>query len=235
MKKIALSAAILAMTMMGCSDTGLDNTIASASTSDVQNEQIKKNTEFPLVLKKVADPVTCGTGMERPTCYTEYYHGAEGLLYTFIIHSNVESRFGSSTTLMDVELRDTQRKNLFVPKADFVHMIAVATCGCRIVGNQLKCKDHRDHQHHASNVNFMQPNGLSNTQWNDIDKPKNCSADSVSVVATYAAVFNAGTPAELVLAGNTFDGPMFDNMSVGNARNLAIRVMQKYILEPYGN
>ena len=65
MKKITLSAAILALTMMGCSDTGLDNTVASASTSDVQNEQIKKNTEFPLVLKKVADPVTCGTGVER--------------------------------------------------------------------------------------------------------------------------------------------------------------------------
>ena len=81
----------------------------------------------------------------------------------------------------------------------------------------------------------MQPDGLANTQWNDVDKPEHCSADSLGVVATYAAVFNAGTSKELIMAGNTFDGPMFDNMSGDDARDLALRVMQKYIVEPYGN
>ena len=37
MKKITLSAAIMALAMMGCSDAGLDNSVAS--TNEVKNEQ----------------------------------------------------------------------------------------------------------------------------------------------------------------------------------------------------
>ena len=48
MKKITLSAAILAMTMMGCSDMGVDNSVAS--TSDVKQEQSHNS------LAKVNDP-----------------------------------------------------------------------------------------------------------------------------------------------------------------------------------
>ena len=39
MKKVTLSAAILALAMMGCSDAGLDNSVASAPASEVKSEQ----------------------------------------------------------------------------------------------------------------------------------------------------------------------------------------------------
>lgn len=38
MKKVTLSAAILALTMMGCSETGVDNSM-TATTSDAQKEK----------------------------------------------------------------------------------------------------------------------------------------------------------------------------------------------------
>ncbi len=43
MKKITLSAAIMALAMMGCSDVGLDNSVASASTSELKSDQVLQN------------------------------------------------------------------------------------------------------------------------------------------------------------------------------------------------
>ena len=39
MKKVTLSAALLTLTMMGCSDMGVDNSVASTSKNDVKSEQ----------------------------------------------------------------------------------------------------------------------------------------------------------------------------------------------------
>ena len=83
MKKVTLSAVIMALVMMGCSESGEDNSMASMTASDVRNEQIQKNADFPFVLKKVSDPVSCGNGMTRLSCLTTYYHGSEHLSYTF--------------------------------------------------------------------------------------------------------------------------------------------------------
>ena len=233
MKKVTLSAVIMALVMMGCSESGEDNSMASMTASDVRNEQIQKNADFPFVLKKVSDPVGCGNGMTRLSCLTTYYHGSEHLSYTFWIYSNGLAGFGAAVLTMDISLKDSQGI-LHHPKADFVHMIAVNTCGCRIVGNQLKCKGYNTQRSDKTNFDFFK-DGKVTTNDLILDKPSECSADSVGVVANYAVVFNAGKPTELVLAGNTFDGHMFDNMSDENARNLAIRVYQKYILEPYGD
>ena len=51
MKKITLSAAIVALAMMGCSDAGLDNSVAS--TSEINSEQIQSSANEPLVLAKL--------------------------------------------------------------------------------------------------------------------------------------------------------------------------------------
>ena len=51
MKKITLSAAIMALAMMGCSDAGLDNSVAS--TSEVSVEQVQSSANEPLVLAKL--------------------------------------------------------------------------------------------------------------------------------------------------------------------------------------
>jgi hypothetical protein len=50
MKKITLSAAIVALAMMGCSDAGLDNSVAS--TSEIKSEQVQSSANEPLVLAK---------------------------------------------------------------------------------------------------------------------------------------------------------------------------------------
>ena len=234
MKKIALSAAILAFAMMGCSESGMDNSIASASTSDAQNEQISKNTEFPFVLKKIAAPVTCGTGMDRGSCEITYYHPYDGLNYKYWLSSSVH-RDRDVAGSIGVVVTDYHGNLVNNSKADFLHIITVGVCGCRIVGNQLKCEDHIDQKFFEANAIFTMNNGFYSRTNRTEKQLSQCDANRIGTVSTYAAVFNAGTSTELVLAGNTFEGPMFNNMSDASARNLAIRVMQKYIVEPYGN
>lgn len=236
MKKITLSAAILALTMMGCSDTDVDNSMASTAANDVQNEQVNKLTEFPLLMKKASNPVSCGTGLDLETCYTRHYHGPEKLFYDFLIHSHVDPNFGTDISFMTVEVRDDpEGGHLFNPKANSIHMISVSACGCRMVRNHLKCTAHVDSVRHEANVYFWGLDGYANDQYIILDKPDQCNVNDVGVVTSFAAVFNAGKTSELILAGNTYHGPMFDNMSEDDARNLAERIYQKYILQPYGN
>lgn len=234
MKKLTLSVALLAFAMMGCSESGFDNSMASASTSDVQNEQIKKNTEFPIVLKKLAAPVTCGTGMDKGSCEITYYHPYDGLNYRYSLSSSVY-RDREVAGSIGVTVTDYHGNVVNNSKADFLHVITVGVCGCRIVGNQLKCENyHKDRYLFEPNAVFTMNNG-SYPRTNTTEQLSQCAADRIGTVSYYAAVYNAGTSTELVLAGNTFEGPMFFNMSDVSARNLAIRVMQKYIVEPYGN
>ena len=56
MKKITLSAAIVALAMMGCSDAGLDNSVAS--TSEINSEQIQSSANEPLVLAKIGSKLS---------------------------------------------------------------------------------------------------------------------------------------------------------------------------------
>jgi len=234
MKKITLSAAVLALTMVGCSESGLDNSVASTSASDVQNGQISKNTEFPFVLKKASAPVGCGTGMDWQSCESTYYHPYDGLRYTVMFSSGVRRDREADANLI-VAVRDANNNIVNDSKADFVHIITVAVCGCRIIGNQLKCEDYYKSRYLPdANVVFTTNHGTY-VKTNVTEPLSQCAADRIGTVSTFAAVYNAGSPAELVLAGNTFEGPMFFNMSDASAKNLATRVMQKYILEPYGN
>ena len=73
MKKIALSAAIMALAMMGCSDAGLDNSVAS--TSEINSEQIQSSANEPLVLARSGvvsyadEPLTVGNFENNHNCY----------------------------------------------------------------------------------------------------------------------------------------------------------------------
>ena len=234
MKKVALFAALLAFTMMGCSESGLDNSIASTTASDAQGKQAENNAEFPLVLKKVGAPVSCGTGMDKYSCQITYHHPYDGLYYTISLSSGVH-RDRDVSGSVNVSVKDYQNNLINNSKADFLHVITVGVCGCRIVGTQLKCEDdYKSEYLFESNVMFT-TNNVYNYRYNRTEELSQCEANRIGTVSNYAVVYNAGTSTELILAGNTFEGPMFHNMSDESARNLAIRVMQKYILEPYGN
>ncbi len=114
MKKSSLSAAILAMTMMGCSETGVDNSM-TATTSDAQKEKIIEmlktvpdeipempDSDAPLVLQKSgaqwSGTVTDDSGIYRLNVYAEvepylknlrvHYRGRTYSLLMKKIHDN---------------------------------------------------------------------------------------------------------------------------------------------------
>lgn len=121
MKKITLSAAVVALAMMGCSDAGLDNSVAS--TSEVKSEQVQQNVSL---LKQVQNKLPneyLNNGVNQ-SGYNRYNFDRFniGLELQSYVTSDLRSRgeFNMLTSTLPGE----------------IHIVTVGVVGCRVFPKQ---------------------------------------------------------------------------------------------------
>jgi len=209
MKKIALSAAILAMTMMGCSDTGLDNSVASTSEiADIQNQY---SADFVPVLRKYSSTLTCP--VFAPAC-SDATPEVGHYSYGFLITSNVSGRQGSGSIWVTKWKNPNNGAVSLNQKVDFLHVYTVCVRDCDAYGN---CLEHSEIKEYHGPKQFLAMSG-NKVQMHDVQ----CSvkgSGKVGTVSTYAAVLNAGKSDELTMMGSTYSGFVDQNQALLVYRN----------------
>lgn len=206
MKKITLSAAILALTMMGCSVVGLDNSVAS--TSEVKDEQVQSLDEKTIALFKTVETSDCFDNKCRIINTIGGHH------YYVELTSNVDGLnqgFGAMSLRVDEEKRVT---------ADFAHVITACVQKCDANGN---CQYSDVVPISQSQVYFYNDLKVGGYVPGAVARCKALSRDhgTVGVVSVYSVVFNAGKSDEVILQGATRANLSYDK---------ALKVYRKYIM-----
>ncbi len=213
MKKIALSAAVLSLTMMGCSDMGLDNSVSS-TTGGVQKESNVENIQF---LSKSSDNggFIAGGGFTTNSIVLNSgeYRASFG---SYKMKTDNGSYFygpfytGGSLQIFNV-------KNNTVSMDQVADMISITVCGknCHLNGDDVKC----DAVWETGKVTQFNVNKMDN-QCGVLDGP------FIGTVSTSAIIVNNGTDHSHTLMATT---------TVGFTEEVAAKMYKKYIQDKYGN
>lgn len=217
MKKVALSAAILALAMMGCSDVGLDNSVASSN--EETSEQTQSNEKPIALLKTLVSHETYN--------FNRMYTDTIGS-YAYYMHvgSGVDAlNQGSGTVWVErIPLGKRREKNT-IP--DYLHMVTACVQGCDDYGN---C----NYSAPVAKTSIYRPSfvGLYASGRFDYNLSMNSAQTlrceslprdrgPVGVVSYFAVVFNAGQYDEVILQG----------LSSRNLNEIqTIKVSQDYIM-----
>ena len=181
MKKVTISAAVLALAMMGCSDAGLDNSVASTN-------EVKKEAQDQNFLAKM-EPQPLMHGIDGMVDY--YYDNGLAIRVHSYVHPTSPKGVGAFWKMSG-------------PTPDVTNILTVAVAGCGIkANNQFKCDHHR--AHHESGY----PNGpifsndmKSSTTYLDVPR------ETIGVVAAFGAVWNSGTPNEDIFNAASYSGAL---------------------------
>lgn len=206
MKKITLSATVLALTMMGCSDSGLDNSVAS--TSEVKSDQVLPLDGNPFALAKAT--LSCD-GLSSACAYVETV-GSHRYGMQMFSDVDVDNRgFGKINVWKDNER---------IVTADHIQIISACVQGCDAYGN---CPYNKLAVKAESNVSFVNPIVVQSYSLGQYAKCESMSVNhgNVGVVSVYAIVLDAGKSTEVILNGATRKNLSYDQ---------ALLVYQKYIL-----
>ena len=228
MKKMTLSAALLAVVLMGCSESGLDNSVATASESNMEKtQQIADNT---LLLARSGD-VSCidaqgGFGEENAVAscggYRAFFNS------TRFRQSNGGYLVGSNASVYLEEGNGTDPNT--VVKAD---IIGITVCGtnCRLSGNDVVCDSVRG----PFRQTRLGPNSAQvlteyrcGAMYDGDGHGMGLYGNRVGVVSTYAVIVDNGTNHSKTLMATTANG-FFGNEEV------AARMYWKYIHNYSGN
>ena len=190
MKKVTLSAAILALAMMGCSDAGLDNSVASAPASEVKSEQTHN-----FLAKLTPEPLSSGeVGLEH-TGFKRYVYPNDGIIVN--VHTRPD----------DYTWKSRGRATIWVESpvaADVASVITVAVAGCSMGSNgDVNCTYHR------ANLDAK-----FNSRGFDVYTAELPVAyGQVGVMAAYGAVWNLGKKNQNEFNATTYGGNLPDNMA----------------------
>ena len=183
MKQITLSAAIMALAMMGCSDAGLDNSVAS--TSEVNNEQIQQNVVSMPVLKRdvYAEPFT---------------HGDNGYMrYAYPGHAIEVQSYATP------DKRGRGQLHIMSGVAPVaINVVTVAVAGCGGSGENFVCLDVRYKTKKNEQSGAMEV--IADTEeMSDWVQP-----GGIGVVSAFAAVWNPGKANEFIFSTVTYGGAL---------------------------
>lgn len=204
MKKVTLSAAVLALAMMGCSDAGLDNSVAS--TNDAKS--VQKSSNVVSALMKASD------SEEDFLIHYEYRTSHYGVNFAF---------YGSSYVEENVSNRGVGEFYIYTSnnsKIDVVNGITLNVADCRLDGQSAKCKYviwKADRWYNVRSGELV-TNRTDNTL-HFIDR------DRITTISTFAGVWNMGRSNEVIMSGSTYDG----YLERTNNKFLAMLVAQKYL------
>ncbi|SHK53472.1 hypothetical protein [Fibrobacter sp. UWB12] len=189
MKKVTLGAVVWALAMMGCSESGMDNSVAS-SIGAAQQGPVIEFAEIPN-LQAVVDDCSlddCGDGIYFRTFKDPYGHK-----YTYSHQARVENNaFNRGYGRVWVNKDEAN-----VTKVDFLYIRTVCVEDCDDFGN---CRESRLAKRHEYGYYFT----TSNVQYYKNDCDKISDEKNIGVVSTFAAVFNPGQHDEVVLQSTTY-------------------------------
>ena len=221
-EKMALSAALLAFAMMGCSETGLDNS-SSTAFGETLNENASRLAENPIMMRSddfggipVLQKVVSSTRFEK-----DYDIEDESGYYALGVRTGITYKTDNTAYFGYGRIFWGKKKNLsewehYKYNADFAHVFIACVEGCRNNGNSVVCDKHLVLHDFKS---LVETNPLT-------ELPLVCPVlsgkrDNLGVVFTGATVLNAGKSDELVMQGSAYTG----NLSY----DMALRVYRKYI------
>ena len=224
MKKITLSAAILALAMMGCSDAGLDNSVAS--TNEVKNE--------PAFLAKSDNwPIKSYTKQEdlQPV-------GSDGRIH-FGYHEGVGIQIDVETYIENGANnaigKFTMQQGLDNP--DLIRIITLPLYNCNPSGQTVGCRLN-GHNSSAIEDNFLvvrtntehvKSFQVSSNSELEFHPNNGFSADKMNVITYYIAVWKPGQWNQVTLAGTIYNGKQFQSQS-GKRNKLAEKAYERYFL-----
>lgn len=202
MKKVTISAAVLALALMGCSDAGLDNSVAS--TNEVNNESsfLAKGGDAP-----VNASLTPGFWHGNNNGYEQYNYSAWNIRVEMQSHAVGRHGVGEYHVMNG-------------PTPDVIHVVTSAVAGCHVYSGEIYCNYDKSKVSHSfgSNQAVAVTADLSGVNTSDI-----------TVVTAFAAVWNLGTPQEIVLTAATYNG--IGPLTLNDAQ----KVYEKYVIQAAHN
>ena len=224
MKKLALSAAILAMTMMGCSESGVNNASVSGTGSILDEkslEYFKGITEFKevsgsksaLVLKKSDDEIREGGAM-----YVDPNEKYALIISSDVFDPNLTGNNNKGQHFMSVNSKSNIGPNYCGPYpsqwclfygSNFLHMYGACVRGCSSNGI---CQEHQlITAHQGPSCNYGQERWCNNIV--------SSNPDEIGLITTASVVIEGGN---VILQGATRK-----NLS----NDMALKVYYNYVLQ----
>jgi hypothetical protein len=182
MKKVTISAAVLALALMGCSDAGLDNSVASTN-------EVKK--ESAILAKMAQQPLQRGM-------ISYNYYGVSVIVNTYTEGSNGVGEYWLASGPL--------------PNVANVLTVAVAYCDFDQFGEYTCNQHSANFQNGTSDKpnNPLNPFSMANNVKTRTSNMVNIPHDAIGVVSAFGAVWNQGTPKEDVFNAATYAGPLND-------------------------
>lgn len=187
MKKVTLGAIVWALAMMGCSESGMDNSVAS-SIGAAQQGPVIEFAEIPNLQAVVDDcpQNVCGD--------TDYNYFRRVVLWGHTYHYRQELLVNS---VNQGYAKIMIAKDAAPTKADLLYIRTICVQDCDDFGN---CKEVSGvGRYTESSVPVSVSNAVENRCIDELPRGK-----SVGVVSTFAATFNPGKHDEIVLQATTY-------------------------------
>lgn len=193
MKKVTLVAIVWALAMMGCSESGMDNSVAS-TTSEVSNVYELKLDETP----KFSTNLSCNVDIGNQLCVIN----TKVDNHTYMALLGSYARDNEAYSVLDLDLDE---QPFVVP--DFVHIYTACVQDCDDFGNCAEAETPTPY--FGSKVKIVSYSYARSTMGNGIQVgPRNTCHSvvgrTVGVVSTFAVVYNAGKWNEVVLQGSSY-------------------------------
>ena len=212
MKKITLSAAVLALAMMGCSDAGLDNSVAS--TNEVKN--VSQNAALLAKSGNYYFP-----NIDQP--HAEQRELSQSYTHTFTIPRKAEFHFqmNSSYATVNGRMQAVGECSLSSPTAgyrapDSLRVLTLPLYDCSVdknpPHNTVSCRNEGFYP--ELNRNYLQFKQLPNVNSIRVEAPTNTIVkyeDRRNSITYCIAFWNPGKPNQTILAGTVFGGVQFNN------------------------
>ena len=198
MKKYSISAVLFAMSLFGCSESGVDNSVASISSEDQSTYKIKLD-ENPNFLAKAS----VGKCEDYANFGCDETINVGGVNYHYAFTTNISAQNeGYSVLSLNVN-----NSGYAIP--DYVHVYTVCVRGCDQLGY---CQEHTS----------IATNNLTNYRVGSTPKeflyttcsPMPGDRYGISVISTFAAVFNAGKSNQFILQMSAHSSNLNQNQAL---------------------
>ena len=216
MKKVTISAAVLALAMMGCSDAGLDNSVAS--TNEVKNESqnaalLAKSGDY--YYPNIAQPYV----EQMPLSESTVYNFQVGAIKMRMNSSYGTNMYGTNNGRMYAVGTCSVDKSMggYAYRApDYMRAITLPLYNCRLDQNPPHYTVHCDHNGFYDdnrNINFLEVKQERNVKTvtavsRELSTNSHWSTEQNSI--TYCiAVWNKGQQNQTILSGTVFGGNQF--------------------------
>lgn len=230
MKKVTMSAAVLALALMGCSDAGLDNSVASTSTNEVKSEKTS-----PILAKSIYydynNVIYNNLGKMIPT-------GGNTPLVGNVPNNDGFERYVYQEAGIVVQMQTRVdldwdgyegQGEFFVVTENAPNTILVVTTIVSDCDDNGYClwpvtnTAYKVNENVRSVLLHTNPNGHKLSFWKN--------GDDVGAVSAFVSVWNQGTPYEFVTMAATYNGGLFKK----KGQALAKKVYDRYILKEVRN